>query len=164
VLRLPPIPRPPKAGKDGAPDATELPWRDSLTTPRETPEETLRTLEARQAARWVAAQIEAGKPPKEIMVLARQRNRLSPLADELRLLGIATVQPEKADLAEAPEVADLVALLDVLVSPGARPVAGPRAQVAAVRRQRCGPLRAGPAAPRGGPPGPPLAGTAAGRG
>ena len=51
------------------------------------------------------------------MVLARQRNRLSPLADELRLLGIATVQPEKADLAEAPEVADLVALLDVLVSP-----------------------------------------------
>ncbi len=117
VLRLPPIPRPPKAGKDDAPDATELPWRDSLTTARELPEETLRTLEARQAARWVAAQIEAGTPPKEIMVLARQRNRLSPLADELRLLGIATVQPEKADLAEAPEVADLVALLDVLVSP-----------------------------------------------
>jgi ATP-dependent exoDNAse (exonuclease V) beta subunit len=57
----------------------------------------------------VAAQIEAGTPPKEIMVLARQRNRLSPLADELRLLGIATAQPEKADLAEAPEVADLVA-------------------------------------------------------
>ena len=118
VLRLPPIPRPFKAGKDDAPEAAELPWRDSLTTPRETPEETLRTLEARQAARWVAAQIEAGTPPKEIMVLARQRNRLSPLADELRLLGIATVQPEKADLAEAPEVADLVALLDVLVSPG----------------------------------------------
>jgi ATP-dependent helicase/nuclease subunit A len=117
VLRLPPIPRPFKAGKDDAPDAAELPWRDSLTTPRETPEETLRTMEARQAARWVAAQIEAGTPPKEIMVLARQRNRLSPLADELRLLGIATVQPEKADLAEAPEVADLVALLDVLVSP-----------------------------------------------
>jgi ATP-dependent helicase/nuclease subunit A len=117
VLRLPPIPRPPKAGKDDAMDATELPWRDSLTTARELPEETLRTLEARQAARWVAAQIEAGTPPNEIMVLARQRNRLSPLADELRLLGIATVQPEKADLAEAPEVADLVALLDVLVSP-----------------------------------------------
>ncbi len=57
VLCLPPIPRPPKAGKDDAPDAADLPWRDSLTTPRETPEETLRTLEARQAARWVAAQI-----------------------------------------------------------------------------------------------------------
>jgi ATP-dependent helicase/nuclease subunit A len=117
VQRLPPIPRPPKADPTDAMDATELPWRDSLTTPRETPEETLRTLEARQAARWVAAQIAAGTPPKEIMVLARQRNRLSPLADELRLLGIATVQPEKADLAEAPEVADLVALLDVLISP-----------------------------------------------
>ena len=117
VLCLPPIPRPPKAGKDDAPDAADLPWRDSLTTPRETPEETLRTLEARQAARWVAAQIATGTPPREIMVLARQRNRLGPLADELRLLGIATVQPEKADLAEAPEVADMVALLDVLVSP-----------------------------------------------
>ena len=91
VLCLPPIPRPPRAARDDdAPDAAELPWRDSLTTARELPEETLRTLESRQAAHWVAAQIAAGTPPKEIMVLARQRSRLSPMADELRLLGIAT--------------------------------------------------------------------------
>ena len=51
------------------------------------------------------------------MVLARQRSRLSPLADELRVLGVPTVQPEKADLSEAPEVQDIVALLDVLLSP-----------------------------------------------
>jgi ATP-dependent helicase/nuclease subunit A len=117
VLCLPAIARPPKAAKDDAPDAADLPWRDSLTTPRETAEETLRTLESRQAARWIAAQIAAGTPAKEIMVLARQRSRLGPLADELRLLGVPTVQPEKADLAEAPEVQDLVALLDVLLSP-----------------------------------------------
>ena len=117
VLCLPSIPRPPKPAREDAPDAADLPWRDSLTTPRETLDETLRTLESRQAARWVAAQIAAGTSPKEIMVLARQRSRLSPLADELRVLGVPTVQPEKADLAEAPEVQDLVALLDVLISP-----------------------------------------------
>ena len=117
VLCLPAIARPPKAAKDDTPDAADLTWRDSLTTPRETAEETLRTLESRQAARWIAAQIAAGTPAKEIMVLARQRSRLGPLADELRLLGVPTVQPEKADLSEAPEVQDLIALLDVLLSP-----------------------------------------------
>jgi ATP-dependent helicase/nuclease subunit A len=117
VVCLPAVPRPPRAAKDDTPDAADLPWRDSLATPRETAEETLRTLESRQAARWIAAQIAAGTPAKEIMVLGRQRSRLGPLADELRLLGVPTVQPEKADLAEAPEVLDLVALLDVLLSP-----------------------------------------------
>ena len=42
VGRLPPIPRKDAEGDAGAPDA----WRDSLSTPREIPEETLRTLEA----------------------------------------------------------------------------------------------------------------------
>jgi len=117
VQSLPAIARPPKPAREDAPDAADRPWRDSLTTPRETLDETLRTLESRQAARWIAAQIGAGSPPKDIMVLARKRDRLGPLADELRVLGVPTVQPEKADLSEAPEVQDLVALLDVLLSP-----------------------------------------------
>jgi ATP-dependent helicase/nuclease subunit A len=38
-------------------------WRDSLTTPRELAEETLRTLEARQVAHWIAApRRQAGLP------------------------------------------------------------------------------------------------------
>ena len=114
VLALPPIARPDKATAD---EPAEAVWRDSLLSPRHQPEETLRCLEARQAAAWVAAQVTSGVPPNEIMVLARQRDRLGPVDEALRALGIASVQPEKADLAEAPEVQDLVALLDVLVSP-----------------------------------------------
>lgn len=112
VLALPAIPRPDKEKKEAA---TE--WRDSLSQPRHTPEDTLRELECRQAALWIAQQIEAGLPPREIMVLARKRDRLSAMETELRALGIPALQPEKAELGEAPEVQDLVALLDVLVSP-----------------------------------------------
>jgi ATP-dependent helicase/nuclease subunit A len=112
VLALPVIPRPEKDKKEAA---TE--WRDSLLTPRHTPEDTLRERECRQAARWIAAQIEAGVQPKDIMVLARKRDRLSAMEAELRALGIPALQPLKTDLGEAPEVQDLVALLDALVSP-----------------------------------------------
>ena len=115
VLRLPQILR---TGKDmqEAP-AAGIEWRDSLSTPREVPEETLRTLECRQAAHWLALQLKAGMQPQHIMVLARKRDRLAVMQDELRTLHIAAQQPEKTDLAEAPEVRDIVALLDALVSP-----------------------------------------------
>jgi ATP-dependent helicase/nuclease subunit A len=122
VLRLPQIPRDglDTAGNgssgDNEPDA--LHWRDSLTTPRETPEETLRSLECRQAARWLAtAMAQHGLQPHKVMVLSRRRDRLAVMRDALRELGIAAQQPEKGDLTEAPEVRDIVALLDVLVSP-----------------------------------------------
>ena len=39
-------------------------WRDSLTVPRELPEEKLIALECRQAAAWIAQQIEAGVAPR----------------------------------------------------------------------------------------------------
>jgi ATP-dependent helicase/nuclease subunit A len=115
VLELPPIPRPDKAQGEATTDP--LAWRDSLSTPREQPEETLRSLECRQAAQWVAGQLAAGLAASTVMVLARKRDRLAVMQDELRQLGIPTEQPEKADLAEAPEVQDVVALLDALVSP-----------------------------------------------
>jgi ATP-dependent helicase/nuclease subunit A len=112
VLALPVIPRPEKDKKEVA---TE--WRDSLVTPRHTLEDTLRELECRQAARWIATQIGAGVLPQDIMVLARKRDRLSAMEAELRTLGIPALQPLKTELGEAPEVQDLVALLDALVSP-----------------------------------------------
>lgn len=114
VLALPPIPRP---AREAAVDDA-LVWRDSLTVPRELPEERLVTLECRQAAAWVAQQLRAGLRAGEVMVLARRRERLAAMEDELRALHIAAQQPEKTDLCEAPEVQDLAALLDVLVSPG----------------------------------------------
>lgn len=93
-------------------------WRDSLTEPRHEAEETQRMRECEQAARWVAQQIAQGIPPKEVLVLARKRDRLASMQDALRALHLPCVQPEKADLFDAPEVQDMVALLDALVSTG----------------------------------------------
>lgn len=115
LLRLPPITAP--DGGDAA-AATAPEWRDTLTQPRHEAEETLRMRECAQAAQWVAAQIAAGVQPQEIMVLARKRDRLASLQEALRALHVPCVQPEKAELGEAPEVQDIVALLDALVSPG----------------------------------------------
>jgi ATP-dependent helicase/nuclease subunit A len=115
LLRLPPIERP--QADAAADEDAPADWRDSLLTPRELPEERLVTLECRQAARWIAARLAAGLRPQDVMVLARRRDRLVVMEDELRTLRIPAQQPEKTDLAEQPEVQDVVALLDVLVSP-----------------------------------------------
>ena len=111
--RLPPVPR----LKEEAVSPLAAAWRDSLTTPRELPEETLRTLEARQAAAWIANQIAGGLKPADVMVLSRKRAGLLPLQDELRALNIPAQIGEKTDLIDCCEVLDIVALLDVLVSP-----------------------------------------------
>ncbi|HSV55170.1 MAG TPA: 3'-5' exonuclease, partial [Burkholderiaceae bacterium] len=115
VLALPAIPRAESLPSEAA--AHPLDWRDSLQTPRELPEETLRNLECRQAARWLAQQLQDGLRPQDIMVLARKRDRLAVMQDELRALHIPAQQPEKTELGEVPEVQDIVALLDALVSP-----------------------------------------------
>ena len=115
LLRLPVIERPDAGGPE--PEEAELDWRDSLLTPRELPEERLVALECRQAAHWIAARVASGTPPEDILVLARRRDRLALMEEELRALRVPAQQPEKIDLAEAPEVQDVVALLDVLVSP-----------------------------------------------
>ncbi len=112
VGRLPPIPRTSKSEA-----AEETAWRDSLTTPRELPEETLRTLEARQAAAWISKQVAQGLQPSDIMVLSRKRAGLLPLQDELRALHIPALVGEKTALIDCCEVLDVVALLDALVSP-----------------------------------------------
>lgn len=120
LLSLPRIERETGEAEDGSeePGAVTLEWRDSLTQPRVLPEETLKTRECRQAARWLAQQLSAGAlEPRHIMVLSRKRERLSLMQEELAHLHIPSQQPEKTDLAEVPEVQDIVALLDALVSP-----------------------------------------------
>ena len=114
VLRLPQIPRP---DKDTKPRPEDGVWRDTLTTPRELAEDTLRTLEARQAAAWIAQQIAQGAQPKDFMVLSRKRASLGPMQDALRALHIPATVAEKTGLMDCCEVQDVVALLDVLVSP-----------------------------------------------
>ena len=94
-----------------------------MRTPRELPEDSLRAQEARQAAAWIAQQLSdwqaQGKDlgAANVMVLSRKRSGLLPLQDELRHLQIAAHVGDKCDLIECCEVQDVVALLDVLVSP-----------------------------------------------
>ncbi len=112
---LPLIPRPDRAATG---EGAEPVWRDSLTTARVALEDSLRTLESRQAARWIASRIAAGVPPDRLMVLARKRLPLGELQAELRQLGIACEQPEQQVLGEQAAVQDVLALVDALVSPG----------------------------------------------
>ena len=112
VVRLPEVPRGEKSR-----DMARLTWRDSLNTPRELPEETLRTIEARQAAAWIQNQIVSGIKPSDVMALSRKRASLLPLQEELRALHIPAQIGEKTELIDCCEVLDVVALLDVLVSP-----------------------------------------------
>ena len=125
VCKLPQTQRPAPAlnpNGDGIP-LENTGWRDSLRTPRELPEDSLRAQEARQAAAWIAQQLDdwqaQGKDlgAANIMVLSRKRVGLLPLQDELRQLQIAAHIGDKCDLIECCEVQDVVALLDVLVSP-----------------------------------------------
>ena len=117
VCSLPPIPRPAESADPGATSATDLAWRDSLSRPRVLPEETLRCLEARQLALWIARRLDGGLQPQDIMVLSRRRAGLLPLQAELRALRIPAQIGEKTALIDCCEVQDLVALLDALVSP-----------------------------------------------
>ena len=114
VMRLQQIER--LAKEKSADDSAEPVWRDSLTEPREEVEEKTVTLECRQAALFIANLLNYGKKSKEIMVLARKRSRLSVMQTELQTLNIPSQQPEKTNLADAPEVQDIIALLDALVS------------------------------------------------
>ncbi|MDR2851901.1 MAG: UvrD-helicase domain-containing protein [Burkholderiaceae bacterium] len=125
VAFLPPIER--ETGDDAQEshpqesDAQENPaqenfWRDSLSAPRVLPEERLLRKECAQAARWIAARVAQGLAPGRIMVLARKRDRLALMQDALRRLQIPVRQPENNMLSAAPEVRDLIALLDALVS------------------------------------------------
>ena len=112
---LPGVMRPPKV----AAAATADTWRDSLTEPRTEPETRLLAQEAEQVAGAVATLMaEQGLAPGEIMVLARRRVVLAAVAQALARLNVPHVVAEPLLLHQSPEAQDLVALLDVLGSPG----------------------------------------------
>ena len=112
---LPGVVRPPKMGAAAHSET----WRDSLTEPRTEPETRLLAQEAEQVAGAVATLIaEQGLAPGEIMVLARRRVVLAAVAQALARLNVPHVVAEPLWLHESPEAQDLVALLDVLGSPG----------------------------------------------
>ena len=94
-------------------------WRDTLSTPRREAETVLRGLEAAHLARAVAELIDGqGLAPGKIMVLARKRSMLGHAARALRDSGLLHVAAEALKLADLPEARDVIALLDVMASPG----------------------------------------------
>ena len=115
----------PSVQRPGATKAIDKPdngaakvWRNSLITPRHSVDEVLREEEARRVATAVRELIQVEAiPAQEIMVLCRKRQSLRLAATALRELHIPFVAVEDHALLDAPEVRDLLAVLDVLASP-----------------------------------------------
>nr|WP_316639001.1 UvrD-helicase domain-containing protein [uncultured Roseateles sp.] len=93
-------------------------WRPSLTEARHELEEHRRAAEARNIADAVQTLVGQGVSPGEIFVLARKREPLRVLAQALKAQELPHAAPEDTALLDAPDVRDLLALLDVLASPG----------------------------------------------
>jgi ATP-dependent helicase/nuclease subunit A len=116
LVALPSIERPPTEPRAQADEARV--WRPSLTVPRTAARIALREAEAGEVARAIAHLVDVqGVAPQEILVLARRRAALEPVADALAALRVPHVEPEDLLLAQLPEAQDLLALLDVLASP-----------------------------------------------
>ena len=107
-------------GEKAEREVDPLAWRPSLTEPRHEPEFERREAEARRVATCIAGLLRTRPDlaPSDIYALARKREPLRQLSAALTAAGIAHAAPEEAPLAEAPAVRDLLALLDVLASPG----------------------------------------------
>lgn len=103
-------------------EAVDTPWRDSLTTPRLQRLAGAMEREAEMVAKAVSELVQGGDgqapvQPKDIFVLARKRANLQEVAKALERHGVAHQAPTDTPLSEVPEVKDLLAMLDVLVSP-----------------------------------------------
>ncbi|MDM4764842.1 UvrD-helicase domain-containing protein [Pelomonas sp. SE-A7] len=93
-------------------------WRPSLSEPRREPELHRRAAEAQAVVAAIAELLgRHGLRPGQIFVLARKREPLRVLAQALKAAGIAHAAPEDQALLDAPDVRDLLALLDALASP-----------------------------------------------
>ena len=113
---LPPVPRPPR--ESAARHEGTLLWRDSLATPRHEPEEVLREQEARWVAQAAGELVGSGAfAPGEIFVLCRKRASLRLVAQALQARHLPAAAVEDQSLMDAPEVRDLIAMLDALASP-----------------------------------------------
>lgn len=117
VRRLPRIPR--DASEPGDADAEAgLGVRDTLTQPREVVRLTAKGQEAQQVASAIAELVQSGeRQPQDIFVLARTRAMLNLVAEALDGFGVPHVAPDSTPLIDTPEVQDLLAAVEVLVSP-----------------------------------------------
>ncbi len=98
-------------------------WRPSLLEARLEPELHRRAEEASVVAQAIQRLLQAGDrvgeiTPGDIFVLARKREPLRVLAQALKAAGVPHAAPEDQALLDAPDVRDLLALLDALASNG----------------------------------------------
>jgi len=99
--------------------ADEQVWRPSLGEARHEPELQRRAAEAQGLTLAIQHLLaKEGLQPGEIFVLARKREPLRVLAQALKAAGVPHAAPEDQALLDAPDVRDLLALLDALASPG----------------------------------------------
>jgi ATP-dependent helicase/nuclease subunit A len=115
VSVLPDVPRPPSEARG---PELGLAWRDTLVEPREEPDSSLKQLEAEHVAQAIGELIrEQCLQPEDIFVLSRKRATLAWVGLALQAHGIPYVAPEDTKLIDTPEVRDLVALVEALISP-----------------------------------------------
>ncbi|MFT7774391.1 UvrD-helicase domain-containing protein [Roseateles sp.] len=101
-------------------DADPLRWRPSLTEARHEAEVSRRAPECDRVCAAILGLLRERPElkPGDIFVLARKRDPLRQLSAALTAAGVPHAAPEEQPLAELPDVADLLALLDALASPG----------------------------------------------
>lgn len=106
------------AAPEGDAGPTDDGWRDTLSTPREQTRATVKAVEAAQLAQAVAHLVaHEGVAADDIFVLSRTRATLALVAESLDALGVPHVAPDNTPLIDTPEVRDLVAVVEALVSP-----------------------------------------------
>jgi ATP-dependent helicase/nuclease subunit A len=94
--------------------------RDPLTTPRDEQEDARRLDEGRLVARAIRRALHALPEAKwsDVMLLVKKRSYLTAYESALREAGIPFISDKRGGLLESLEVADLVALLGFLITPG----------------------------------------------
>ena len=116
VRRLPRIPRDATEAGDAQSDAEQA-VRDTLIQPREVVRVTAKGREAEQVAAAIAELVQGGeRRPQDVFVLARTRAMLNLVAEALDGFGVPHVAPDSTPLIDTPEVQDLLATVEVLVS------------------------------------------------
>lgn len=103
-----------------AAEADPLRWRPSLTEARHEAEVSRRAPECERVCAAIVGLLRERPElkPGDVFVLARKRDPLRQLSAALTAAGVPHAAPEEQPLAAQPDVADLLALLDVLASPG----------------------------------------------
>lgn len=118
LSQLATIERPASTGSRRVEDEERI-WRPSLSVPRVDAKIVLRDAEAAQVALAVQTLLqEQGVAPQDILILARKRAVLARAAEALAARHLPHIAPEDLRLADVAEVQDLLAVLDVLASPG----------------------------------------------